>query len=74
MTTRKYLIIPFYDSEDPDVPGWKIFMIEGNGGWSVKDMSDPMLWLVEVDLTDAQHEVMIAHPSVTLAPEEETDG
>lgn len=65
---RNYWIVPFLDMDDPDVPGWKIFMIEGNGGWAMKNMNDPTKWLVEANLTEAQHEVMILHPSVTYAP------
>lgn len=63
---RKYWIVPYLDMDDPDVPGWKIFMIEGNGGWNRINGSDPDRWLIEANLTEAQHEVMIAHPSVTF--------
>lgn len=64
-----YRIIPFYDPDDTDVPGWKYFMIENNGGTVALDTTDKVAgFLVKTWLTQAQHEVMIAHPSVTLAP------
>lgn len=65
---REYLIVPFLDMDDPDVPGWKIFMIEGNGGWQLINGTNQASWRVRANLTEAQHTVMIAHPSVTYAP------
>ncbi len=44
----------------------KIFMIEGNRGWAIKNGSNPDLWQIEANLTVAQHEVLIARPSVTF--------
>lgn len=66
MIWRNYWITPYLDLDDPDVPGWKIFMIEGNGGWATLQGAGTTSWLIEAYLTEAQHDVMIAHPSVTF--------
>ena len=65
MKWQIYQIVPYYDGDDPDVPGWKVFIVEGNGGTATLKQISPQLWRIEVRVTDAQHAQMIAHPSVT---------